>query len=221
MFSRTDLGYTLVGRRWEHRPELTELEGWSLDAVRTWCQRGLPIPARVLADYLGLSDRQVRHVVNHLIDRRHHGLPITPLPGVRGGYFVPDHPALRDLVAPAVAAQLGRAKTSAVKARDLGATVQELTQGVVQLTLDLGPEVRSQVAGALGTSPRRGPATQAQVRQALARYARDPQRFAAEIAELRQIFGALFVRREDLARVLRQHSEALMEQALASLGGAA
>ncbi len=218
MFGRGDLGFTRVGPRWEHDRELTETESWCLDYVRVWCQRGIAMPSWALANHLSVTDRGLRHLVNHLIDRNYHGLPINPLPGVRGGYFIPDHPDLRDLVGPAVAAQLSRAKTSAVKARDMGATTQELTDGVVQLTLGLGPEVHAQVAGALAP---RGPATHAQVRQALARYARDPQRFAAEISELRQVFGALFVQREELARAFRRHYEAALDQTLADLGGIA
>jgi len=215
-----DLG--IVGRRpLVHRPELTELEAWALDAIRTWCQRGRPMPAPALAEWLGLSGRDTRTLVNHLIDRkRGHGLPVYPVPGNDGGYFVPDdHPALAERASRAVSAQLARARTSAVKARDLGATAQELTDGVVQLTLDLGLEVRAQVGQAL--APARGPATQAQLRQALTRYARDPRAFAKEIEELRRLFAGLFISEESVARVIRRHNEELIGRTLADLRGEA
>lgn len=214
-----DLG--IVGHRpLVHRPELTELEAWALDAIRTWCQRGRPMPAPALAEWLGLSGRDTRTLVNHLIDRQlGHGLPVYPVPGNEGGYFVVGHPALAERAGRAVSAQLTRARTSAIKARDLGATAQELTDGVVQLTLDLGLEVRAQVGQAL--APARGPATQAQLRQALGRYARDPRAFAKEIAELRRLFAGLFVSEESVARIIRRHSEDLIGRAVAELRGEA
>jgi hypothetical protein len=202
-----------------HDPTLTELETWCLDTIRTWCQRGRPIPAPVLAEWLGLTERQTRRLVNHLIDREFHGLPVHPLPGLYGGYFTPDSALLRERAGRAVTAQLGRARTSAVKARDMGATVQELTEGVVQMTLDLGQEVRAKVGRAL--APQRGPATQAQVRQALTRYAADPQRFAAEITELRRLFGGVFVSEEDLVRLMRVNVEEATRRTMAAIRGAA
>ncbi|MCA1988146.1 MAG: hypothetical protein LDL07_03235 [Desulfarculus sp.] len=203
-----------------HDSKLTELETWCLETIRTWCQRGFPIPAPALAEWLGLSGRDTRILVNHLIDRTFHGLPVHPLPGVYGGYFTPDNPDLKGRASQAVAAQLQRARTSAVKARDMGATVQELTEGVVQMTLDLGQEVRSQVGRALCSS-QRGPATQAQVRQALKRYAADPQRFAAEISELRRLFAGVFVSEEDLVRLMRVNVEEATRRTMAAIRGAA
>ena len=203
-----------------HSPHLTELEAWCLETIRTWCQRGNPMPAPALAEWLGLSGRDTRSLVNHLIDRRYHGLPVHPLPGVHGGYFTPDNPDLRGLAGQAVAAQLQRARTSAIKARDMGATVQELTEGVVQMTLDLGHEVRARVGRALA-SPQRGPATQAQVRQALTRYAAEPSRFAAEISELRRLFAGVFVSEEDLVRLMRVNVEEATRRTMAAIRGAA
>lgn len=203
-----------------HDQALTELETWALDTIRVWCQRSRPIPAPVLAEWLGLTERQTRRLVNHLIDRNFHGLPVHPLPGLYGGYFTPDNVALRERAGRAVTAQLQRARTSAIKARDMGATVQELTEGVVQMTLDLGQEVRSQVGRALATA-QRGPATQAQVRQALTRYAADPQQFAAEISELRRLFAGVFVSEEDLVRLMRVNVEEATRRTMAAIRGAA
>lgn len=202
-----------------HDPKLTEVEAWALDSIRTWCQRGAPMPAPTLAAWLELDGRDTRRLVNHLIDRRFHGLPVYPVPGRAGGYFVPGHQALRERTAQAVAAQLARARTSAVKARDLGASVQELADGVVQLTLDLGLEVSHQVGRALAAP--RGPSTHADAKRVLQRYARDPRAFAREIAELRRLFGGLFVAQEDVARIIRQHSEELIGRTLAELRGEA
>ncbi len=207
-----------------HDSRLTELEAWCLDAIRTWNQRpGEPcIPSQVLADYLGISPRELRQLINHLLSRRYHGLPIYMLPGTFGGYFLAESEATRERARTAIAAQLMRARTSAAKARDLGATAQELAQGVVQLTLDLGEEVQSQVAAGLGIRPpAKGPATHSQVVRALRRYARDPRAFARQIEDLRRQFGGLFVRREDLARVLRKQQERLIADTLRELGGEA
>ncbi len=211
-----DLGI-IAFRPLRHNPELSDLEAWALDSIRTWCQHGQPMPARNLADWLGLSGRQTRTLINHLIDRGFHGLPIYPVPGRFGGYFTAEHRALQERTAQAVAAQLGRARTSATKARDLGATKEELAHGVHQLTLDLGIEV--QMRQALGG--RRGPASHADAKQVLARYASDPRAFAREIAELRRLFGGLFVSQEDVARVIRRHNEELIGRTLAELQGAA
>lgn len=215
---REHMGFNAHGR---HQRELTDLEAWMLDCIRTWGQRlGEPaIPARVLADYIGLRRRNLRRMINHLISRRYHGLPIYMLPGFYGGYFLGESEAARGRARTAVTAQLRRAKTSAAKARDLGATAQELAQGVVQLTLSLGGDVPAQVLEGLADSGRGGPASHAEVVSALRRYARDPRAFARQIAELREQFGGLFVRREDLARVLRKHQERMIHDALGELGG--
>ncbi len=212
---RDHMGF--VGRR-GHLSELTELEAWTLDCIRVWGERpGEPsIPAQALADYLGLRRRDLRRIINHLIDRRYHGLPVYMLPGVAGGYFLAETEATRERARTAIAAQLLRARTSAAKARDLGATAQELAQGVVQLTLDLGESVRGQVLAGLGVGQRR-PASHTEVVRTLRRYARDPRAFSRQIAELREQFGGLFVRREDLARVLRKHQERMIEDALGEL----
>ncbi len=217
-----DLGYRREGksRRLVHDSERTELEQLCLDSIETWCQRGKPIGADHLAGWLGLRDRELRHLTLHLASRETHGEPVHGLPGCNGGYFIPKHPALKDLVGPAVAAQLARAKTSALKARDLGATAQELSQSVVQLTLDLGPEVREQVSLSL-PAPHRTRATDAQVRAALRRYAADPQRFADQIAELRNVFGGVFVTEDELARALRVQTEEAVQRTLAQLKGRA
>ena len=202
-----------------HNPELTRLESWCVDSIRTYnSQGGEPcMPADELAQWMGLGKRSLRRLINHLISREYHGLPIFPQPGLDGGYFIAETPGLKRRAGDAIEAQLKRAKTSAKKARDLGATDTELATGVVQLALDLGPAVETQIAAKLTKG--RGHVTHKQVVRQLTKYAGAPDAFAAEIGELRKLFSGVFVRKEDLTRVMRKQTEAAIEAAVAELSG--
>ena len=218
---KAELGFYAKAGLMKHNAGLSGLEGWCVDAIRTYNSRpGHPcIPARTLADMLDLDTRSLRTLINHLISREYHGLPIFPQPGNGGGYFMADTPQLKERAKGSIDIQLARAKTSARKARDLGANDQELAKSVVQLTLDLGPGVEKEVVYKLGRRIKRQPATHKQVLRLLKRYSADPDAFAAEIAELRAEFAGVFVRKEDLTRVMRKQTEAAIEAAVAELSG--
>lgn len=218
--AKRDLGFEKIPKKgWRHNARLTELEAWCIDSIRTYNSRYYApcMPAQDLADWLGIPTRELRTMINHLIDRRYHGLPVCMLPGDSGGYFIADKEALQDRAKTSIKAQLTRAKTGARKARDMGATNQELAGAVVQMALDLGEEVESQVVAGLGR--RKGPATHRQIMRAMAKYAADPIVFAREIEQLRAQFAGLFVRQEDLARAMRKQTEKAIAAAVAELAG--
>jgi hypothetical protein len=208
--------YTKAGVT-KHSAALTGEESACLDYTRTYNSRpGDPcIPARTLADFLYLDTRSLRSLINHLVDRDYHGMPIYALPGSGGGYFVADTPRLIERAKSAIDIQLARAQTSAKKARNFGANDKELAQGVAQMALDLGPGVQKEVVGVL--TKKRSPASHKEVVTRLRRYAKDPEAFAAEIKQLRQEFGEVFVRKEDLERVLHKQTATAIEAAIAEL----
>jgi hypothetical protein len=218
--AKADLGFEKAKNgNWIHQQELTTLEAWCVDSIRVYNSRKYApnIPARDLADWLGITTRDLRILINHLVGREYHGLPICMLPGGGGGYFVADKEALKERAKVSIQAQLTRAKTGARKARDMGATNKELADSVVQLTLDLGSEVENQVAKGL-TGPKK-PVTHREIMRTIRKYAADPMAFAREIGQLRSEFAGLFVRQEDLARVMRKQTGKAIEAALAELAG--
>ncbi len=221
---RVFLGFEERDKKLWHNPQLTEAEAWLVDTIATYNQRpGNPLaPMDWVAYYTDMDSRSVRQMVNHLIRREYHGLPIYPLPGAGGGYFIGDP----DNVAKARKAartHLKRVITGGLKARALGASAAELSQSMVQLTLDLpgdaAQEVAEEMSGLLAEAGL--PVSHAAVARTLARYQGDPKRYAQEIKELSEQYGGLFIRQEDLKRVLAAHLDKVGEKVLAELGMAA
>eukprot|EP01022_Parablepharisma_sp_SALTPOND_P021799 TRINITY_DN43626_c0_g1_i1.p3 TRINITY_DN43626_c0_g1~~TRINITY_DN43626_c0_g1_i1.p3 ORF type:complete len:178 (-),score=78.25 TRINITY_DN43626_c0_g1_i1:496-1029(-) len=174
----------------------------------------------MVAAYVELSERDVRLMVNHLIQKHH--LPIYPLPGQGGGYFVGDPRNLPEAQR-AVQIHLRRVITGGRKARALGASTAELGQSMVQLTLGLSDgaaqEVAEEMSGLLAEAGL--PMSHAAVAHTLARYQGDPKRYAKEIRDLAEQYGGLFIRREELQAILRKKADDLVSAALAELGGQA
>ncbi len=218
------MGFEKRGDKWWHNPQLTEAESWLVDTIANYNQRlgGAPAPMEKVASFTGLTPRDVRHMVNHLIRREYHGLPIYPLPGVGGGYFVGD-PSNAPAAQRAVQTHLKRVITGGRKARALGASAAELSQSMVQLTLDLpdgaAQEVAEEMSGLLAEAGL--PMSHAAVAHTLARYQGDPERYAQEIKDLAEQYGGLFIRREDLKQILAKKAQELVDAALAELGGKA
>lgn len=218
------LGFEKQGDKWCHHPQLTEAEAWLVDTIATYNQRpGHPLaPMEWVAYFTDMDSRSVREMVNHLIRREYHGLAIYPLPGNGGGYFVGD-PNNVTKARKAARTHLKRVITGGLKARALGASAAELSQSMVQLTLDLpgdaAQEVAEEMSGLLAEAGL--PVSQAAVAHTLARYQGDPERYAQEIRELAEQYGGLFVRREELRAILRKKADDLVSAALAELGGAA
>jgi len=159
-------------------------------------------------------------MVNHLIQQHH--LPIYPLPGMGGGYFMGD-PDKVDAIQRAVQTHLQRVITGGRKARALGASAAELGQSMVQLTLDLpdgaAQEVAEEMSGLLAEAGL--PMSHAAVAHTLARYQGDPKRYAKEIQDLAEQYGGLFIRKEDLKQILARKAQELVDTAMAELGGQA
>ncbi|MBU4278199.1 MAG: hypothetical protein KKC30_15770 [Proteobacteria bacterium] len=218
------LGFEKQGDKWCHNPQLTEAEAWLVDTIATYNQRpGKPLaPMEWVADFTALDARSVRELINHLIRREYHGLPIYPLPGGGGGYFV-GSPDNVHLARRAVRTHLKRVITGGLKARALGASAAELGQSMVQLTLDLpGGEAREVAEEMSGLLAEAGlPVSQAAVATTLARYQKDPQRYAQEIKELAEQYGGMFLRREDLRVLLEKMAREMVERSLAELEGKA
>lgn len=216
------LGYSTDerGQRW-HDPALTEAESLLVDTIATYNQRlGAPVPMDRVAQWCDQTARGVRVMINHLIQE--HRLPIYPLPGAGGGYFLGDPGKLPEAQR-AVRIHLARVITGGRKARALGASAAELGQSMVQLTLDLPPATRQEVAEEMsGLLAEAGlPMSHAAVAHTLARYQGDPQRYAQEIKALAEQYGGLFMRREDLRALLEKQARQMVETALAELGAAA
>ena len=220
---RSLLGFEKQGYKWVHQPSLTDMEAWTLDTIGTYNQRpGRPlIPAGFLAEFTGLSGRDVREMVNHLIDRQMHGLPICPMPGLDGGYLLAGPDDLERLRRSAEI-HLKRVITGGRKARALGASAAQLGQSMVQLTLGLPDseallvvEEFSELLAEAGLAP-----SHKAVTAALAKYAGSPERYAQEIGDLAQQLGGMFVRKQDLERVLSAKARELVSAAVTELSGA-
>lgn len=218
------IGFTKRGSKWLHSPDLTEIERWLVDTIATYNQRpGHPLaPMGLVAEYTGLSARDVREAINHLIHRKYHGLPIYPLPGRDGGYFL-GQPDNVDQAKHAANIHLRRVITGGLKARALGASAAELGQSMVQMALDLpggaAREVAEEMSGLLAAAGL--PVSHAAVAKTLARYQGDPDRYAQEIKDIAEQYGGLFIRREELRQILDRKAQELVAAALAELGGEA
>ena len=219
---RSLMGFEKQGDKWIHQSELTEMEAWTLDTIGTYNQRsGRPlIPAGFLAEFTGLSGRDVREMINHLIDRQMHGLPICSMPGLDGGYLLAGQGDLERLRRSAQT-HLKRVITGGRKARALGASAAQLGQSMVQLTLGLPDAEAAQVVAEFsellaeaGLAP-----SHKAVTAALAKYAGDPQHYAQEIGDLAQQFGDMFVSKLDLERVLSAKARELVSAAVIELSG--
>lgn len=209
-----------------HRPELTKWER-RVVAILGDFSREFPgefLPAEELAEALGLFEyagqnltpsratRNLRTLVNHLIE--FHAIPVAPLPGVKGGYRLG---LTREEVERAVGPQLRRVRTGMRKVSSLQGAAEILTEGMVQLTLDLPGKTPVEIHRVLGErlGAFGGPASLGQVKKALEMYQADPDRYAREIEDLAEQFGGLFVR----ATVLEE-AEAALAQAQAAVARA-
>jgi hypothetical protein len=209
---RADLGISQSGDKLLHSRDLTELEAAVVDALGIYCQRpDAWMPADRLADFIGIPMRDLRRLINHLIDPDFHGVNIAPKPGHGGGYRLVTDPAE---AAQAAAIHWRRVQTGVEKARALGARSEELAEGMAQLTLGLGGGAPEQVAQKLARAGVKTPPTHNQVKGVLARYAGNPRKYARQIAEISREFGGVFVRREELARVLRQQAGRFVDSAI-------
>lgn len=213
-----------TGKSAVHYDDLTELEQNTIEAIKVHNQRPADpaIPADFLARWLDIPERDVRYVVNHLLDRRYHGLPIFYRAGLHGGYFLgTENEQLREWAKNAVQTHMRRAITGLKKARDMGASAAELAEGMVQLTLDLNQKQAQELGvDVIDSLAQAGiPISHQAVESALARYAKNPKQYQKEIHQLARQYGGLFVRREQLAAVLKEKAGALVEAAMAELGG--
>lgn len=218
--SHKDLGFIQVRPELVHDATLTELERACLDTLGIWGQRDPSrrpyMPADRLAGLLGICDRSLRDLVNHLISPKYHGQALVPRPGPGGGYKLA---TTGEEAQRAAHTHWQRALTGVRKARALGAKIEELAQGTVQLTLGLGGTGARQVYERLEQELDLAgvPASHGAVARTLAVYRGDPQRYAQEIEDLARQFGGLFVRAQDLRRALEEASRETAERALARL----
>lgn len=217
------LGFEKRDDKWWHNPRLTEAEALLVDTIANYNQRLKgPVPMETVAAWCDMSGRNVREMVNHLIERQYHGMPICPLPGMGGGYFLGDPGNLPE-VRRAVQIHLRRVITGGRKARALGAGAAELGQSMVQLTLDLPDDTAHEVAEEMSSLLAEAglPVSHAAVAHALARYQDDPQRYSREIKDLAEQYGGMFMRHEDLRALLEKQAKEMVEKSLAELGGKA
>ncbi len=193
-----DLGIERSGERVLHDKKLTVMESKAVAALGEHGKThyGGFMPAPELAEALGLSLRDVRKLINHLISE--HDQPLVPRPGHGGGYRLADSQSDIDA---AVAVHLARVRTGMHKISSLRGAGEALAQDMVQLTLDLPGESAAEVHRALGRSlgPVAAPASQEAIKRTLLKYRSDPGRYQAEIDELADAFGGLFVRGSVLA----------------------
>lgn len=201
-----DLGIDAKGL---HNKNLTPREALLISTLN---ERGLGRAKALSSDKLAESvfgptdietgKRDLRRLVNHLIAS--HKIPICSMAGLGGGYWMPESPEEVELV---YQARRRRAMTGLIKmtrgrqAAYIDAIEQmllfydepEATAAIERFKFE--PEKES-IPAWIGLTTR-----------LLDKLSRDPQRYAAEIEQLRRQFGEVFVSRQVIGKLVKHIDE--------------
>lgn len=210
--SQSDLG---IDKGSVHHMELTMLEAECLNILQRGCVGiqqamaantlasllfGIEIgpeddPAGV-AEQLEAAKRNLRALINHLIIE--HQIPILSSGGRPGGYWIPETKNEEEMV---YAARKKRAFTGMVKACKgrKASYVQDMEQMLLWFDEPEGHDAIRRLRLPVEKDP--VPAWVRLTTRLLDRFSRDPQRYAAEIAELQRQFGDIFVPKATVAKL--------------------
>ena len=189
-----DLGITKNG----HVRQMTALENHCLECLADRVGAEQRISQHALALRVGVSKRDLRRLLNHLIIS--HEIPIMCRAGNGGGHYFP---ASEGEVAQFYEEFHKRAMTGLMKAsRGKKSAFVEL---VAQLSFGFDGQEAKEAIEALKLTPDSDPvpAFVGVVTRCLDRISAEPQRYAAEIRKLQQTYGDIFVPRDKL-RMLRE-----------------
>lgn len=213
--TNADLGISDDGR---HTSSLTGIEAACIGVLEARGPgRDNAVPSDDLAHVVfgsrgDVDKRNLRELVNHLINT--HLLPICSMPGYGGGYWLPASPEEEAAV---YEARRKRALTGLMKmSRGRKAAYVETLE---QLTLYFDEPEGKDAIERLRLTPEddKGgmPAWLHLVTRLLAKLEQDPQRYAAEIRQLQQMYGGIFVPKAKVRQIDAKIREA--GQMLASL----
>lgn len=204
----------------DERIVLHALKRWGYDQHGKPVGRDGAVTARVLADEvhplvfdhkvenesimrhrLETCKRRVRKAVNALIIK--HGIPICCEPGLGGGYYLPASDAEVEFNHSRFHK---RAMTGLVKATR--ARKAAYADAVIQLTLGFEREARAIMEASGKDAEEEGPPPWVSVVTGLISQVRgDPEKYAAEIKQIQDECGDIFVRRDKVREIKRLTAE--------------